>query len=287
MKKAVSLLVGLMAAAVLFSCVPSNELKDLQLKVAQQDEKIKSLSGHMAETQPAQAEMWTGVQTMRSDVAAMKGTVDNLQSQMNAFSSYPPNMLVEDVARMKTWWRQLDSQMALNLDWSSKPAMPVAHPGGFPGDAYAPGRVEADFAPGSDQAMNTLGAMPATDQALYNAALESFRNREYDKALSIWEQYVQTYPNNELVPQAWFWQGESLYQQSRFNEAILRYQEVVEKYPKSPKYPAALLKQGVSFTKIGKDKAGRLLLEDLIKRFPNSPEAQQARTILAKPTGKN
>ena len=125
----------------------------------------------------------------------------------------------------------------------------------------------------------TTTAMP---QTLYDNALTAFRNRQYQQAQSIWEQFVLTYPNDALVPQAWFWQGESLYQQKYFEEAIMRYQVVLEKYPASPKYPAALLKQAASFMRIGKDKAGRVLLYDLISRYPDLLEAQQARALLSR-----
>lgn len=295
MRKAALLVLGLMVAVGLCSCVSSDELKNLQLRVAQQEEQIKYLKGNLADSQPAQAEMWSGVQSMRSDVAALQGSVQNLQRQMDMIMQYPPMLMAEDVARMKGWWRQIDSQMALNLDWNAKPVITPVAPGELPGYGATPPVQDGAVPPAppidgqADQPVPPAqsGAAATTDQALYNAGLEAFRARQYDRALSIWEEFVKVYPNNSLVPQAWFWQGESLYQEGKFDEAILRYQEVVEKYATSPKYPAALLKQGVSFMKIGKDRAGRILLEDLIKRFPNAPEAQQARSYLSRPVGKN
>ncbi|MFW6324690.1 MAG: tol-pal system protein YbgF, partial [Desulfovibrionales bacterium] len=117
-------------------------------------------------------------------------------------------------------------------------------------------------------------------EALYNNALAAFRNREYDQARRLWQEFVSTFPDHKLVANAVFWTGESYYQLNDFGQAILSYQEVIEKHPKSNKHSAALLKQGISFMKLDKEKPGKLLLQELVNKFPDSAEAKRAKELL-------
>lgn len=96
----------------------------------------------------------------------------------------------------------------------------------------------------------------------------------------MWAEFVKGFPNDSLVPNALFWQGESFFQMQDYANAVLTYQQVIEKHSKSPKYKAALLKQGIAFFKLKKDQAGKLVLQDLIKKYPNSAEAKRAQAYL-------
>ena len=117
-------------------------------------------------------------------------------------------------------------------------------------------------------------------KALYEGALRAFHARNYAQAQRMWDEFVKTFPQHELVSNAVFWQGEAFFQMGDYAQAVLAYQDVISKHPNSNKYAAAMLKQGVSFFRLGKDRAGVLVLEDLIKRFPSLPEAARAKTIL-------
>ena len=117
-------------------------------------------------------------------------------------------------------------------------------------------------------------------QDLYQQALESFYAMKYQQAQTTWAEFVKGFPNDPLVPNAIFWQGECFFQMQDYANAVLTYQKVIEEHSKSNKYTAALLKQGISFFKLKKDQAGKLVLEDLIKKHPQSAEAKRAQAYL-------
>lgn len=135
--------------------------------------------------------------------------------------------------------------------------------------------VNPGKAPASPQSVNAV-----TEQRLYDAAYEAFKDRRYKDALRMWEQFESTYPKHSLVANAVFWQGETNYQLKEYAPAILAYQRVIDKYTKSDKFRSAMLKQGVAFIKLGKNQAAKVRLDELIKKFPKTPEAERAKKAL-------
>ena len=131
-----------------------------------------------------------------------------------------------------------------------------------------------------DTADTAQASQTITPDFLYDQALQAFNQRDYTKALGLWSDMVDGFPEHELVPNAYFWKGEAYYQLQDFAKAALQYNTVIEQYPKSNKYPAALLKQGLSYYALDKNRAGRLRLEELIKKFPNRAEAKRAQVFL-------
>lgn len=71
-----------------------------------------------------------------------------------------------------------------------------------------------------------------------------------------------------------------LYNQGEFLNAILAYQVFIDTYPNDSRVADAYLKQGLSLVRIGRKDGAKFFFRTLITRFPNSPEAQRARDEL-------
>ncbi len=115
---------------------------------------------------------------------------------------------------------------------------------------------------------------------LYDTALAAFQDREYERALMLWSSYIERNPDSELVPNAYFWQGEAHYQMEEYSQAVMQYQEVLEEYEDSNKHPDALLKQGISFFRLDREDPGRVRLQTLLEEYPDSVHADRAREYL-------
>jgi TolA-binding protein len=74
----------------------------------------------------------------------------------------------------------------------------------------------------------------------------------------------------------------SLYNQGQYLNAILAYQIFIDTYPNDSKVADAYLKQGLSLVKIGRSKGAKFFFKTLIDRFPDSSEADIARRELEK-----
>jgi TolA-binding protein len=70
------------------------------------------------------------------------------------------------------------------------------------------------------------------------------------------------------------------YNQGQFLNAILAYQVFIDTYPNDSRVADAYLKQGLSLVRIGRKDGAKYFFKTLINRFPNSPEAERAREEL-------
>ncbi len=121
-----------------------------------------------------------------------------------------------------------------------------------------------------------------SDEQLYQKALELYRQKRYDEAQALFEEYLRKYPKGKRAANATFWIGECLYQRKLYEEAILQYQKVIDDFPKSSKVPAALLKQGLAFLRLGDTEAAAIVFKKLVRRYPRTEQARLARKYLAR-----
>jgi tol-pal system protein YbgF len=157
--------------------------------------------------------------------------------------------------------------------------LPVATTRGkTPGNAT--GGAPAQIQP--PQGNTTAQTAPKADPAdmLYEQALASFKERNYQAAQRQWKEFATAFPAHAMVANAVFWQGECFYQMEDYARAVLAYQDVVTKHADSSKYLPAMLKQGISLIRLGKTKAGKIRLEEITKKHPGTPEAKRAATVL-------
>jgi tol-pal system protein YbgF len=122
-------------------------------------------------------------------------------------------------------------------------------------------------------------AAPSPD-ALYMKGLETFKAGDMPAARDVFTKFVEQYPKNDLVANAYYWIGETYYSEKNYDQAILSFQEVIKNYPQKEKTPAAMLKQAMSFKAIKDTKSSRYVLKKLLESYPKSDEAKKARELL-------
>ena len=139
----------------------------------------------------------------------------------------------------------------------------------------------------SDKSSKSIGASAAKDPAkkqdkekAYSAAYQIFKEGNYDKARTEFQNFLAVYPDSEYSDNAQFWVGECYFFEQKYETAILEYEKVTKNYPNGNKVPYALLKQGISFLKLGDKTSAKLLLQQVIKNYPNTSQARIARSSL-------
>ena len=252
----------------------------------------------LKQLQPAQADMWNQVQTMRQELNTLKGQVDDLKNVGGA------RALVDRVNRHDAALRQIETSMALSLNLGeSLPAAGTATAAPMSGE-IAPARDPAAMAPYAAEGASGQPAQSAltpsattwgqaspqpqaapTPQkdislALYDAGLNAFNARRYDEAQRSFADFLKNYGDHSMTPDAQYYLAECYFQRNQFADAALAYDTVITKYGKSSKAPAAYLKQGICFSKINQGAAAKSRLNELIRKYPNSAEAARARTFL-------
>lgn len=282
-------------------CVTTSDFDRLRSQVYSQEqerikqqERITQLEAELARSQPAQANNWAEVNTLRSQVAGLTGQVDDLRRSQEMQQQAAGGLVTVDTLNTRVVElerKNLFMATQLGIVFAEMPPLPAAQPtDSSPGfttpqapempepPAVAQPEIPAEPQPVAPPDSQAPTGLPG--QELYQQALENFYAMKYQQAQTMWAEFVKGFPSDPLVPNAIFWQGECFFQMQDYANAVLTYQKVIEDHSKSNKYTAALLKQGISFFKLKKDQAGKLVLEDLIKKHPQSAEAKRAQAYL-------
>ena len=121
-------------------------------------------------------------------------------------------------------------------------------------------------------------AEPANAESLYEQGRDLILNKsDVSKGRVTLEEFIKARPQSELVPNAYYWIGESYYSEKNFENAIVQFQDVIEKYPAHSKASAALYKQSLAFESLGEGKKAAALQKKLIETYPASDEAKKAK----------
>lgn len=124
----------------------------------------------------------------------------------------------------------------------------------------------------------TKAAEPVSAESLYEQGRDLILNKnDVGKGRATLEEFIKARPQSELVPNAYYWIGESYYSEKNFENAIVQFQDVIEKYPTHSKASASLYKQGLAFEALGEGKKAAALLKKLIETYPASDEAKKAK----------
>ncbi|MBI3767798.1 MAG: tol-pal system protein YbgF [Deltaproteobacteria bacterium] len=157
------------------------------------------------------------------------------------------------------------------------------------GRVGTPADVSAVPAPGAPPAPETarVASVPAADRDdsadvpdQYRAAITLVRQKEYDRAIQQFREFLRSNADSPLAGNAHYWIGECYFTLGDYSQAILQYNEVRQRYAKSDRAAPALLKIGLSFLEMGNKSEARLAFQKVMNDYPASPEAGQAREKL-------
>lgn len=122
---------------------------------------------------------------------------------------------------------------------------------------------------------------PKKVKEIYDSAHIDIKEKKYASARAKFEEIVKNYPDFELLPNSYFWIGETYYSEKKYEDAILAYEEFLKKYPKHEKAPGAMLKEGMAFLELKDKKTAKVVFERVIERYPKSKEAEIAQQKIA------
>ncbi len=134
--------------------------------------------------------------------------------------------------------------------------------------------------PRAAQTSRVNPANQANYEELYKRAFDAFQKGQYEDSIRAFSEFVQTYPDTPLAPNARYWTGEAYMNLKDPEKAIVSFQEVIDKYPKSEKAPRALLRQAEAFGALGDKKSSTTLLKRVIELYPKTDEARIAERLL-------
>ena len=130
----------------------------------------------------------------------------------------------------------------------------------------------------------TMGTSPTSlsERDAYTKAFEAMRARDFEASMVGFQRLIETYPNGQFTPNAYYWIGE-LHLVGNVEPELARqaFAQVVNLYPDHQKTPDALYKLGVVYDNLGDTQSALDYLQRVQQLHPNSPAAGLAQKYAA------
>lgn len=140
--------------------------------------------------------------------------------------------------------------------------------------ANAPAPAQQQLPPaGNPNATGTrLATLPpsASPKDEYDMAYGYVLHKDYALAEQAFRDFLRKYPDEQLVPDAQYWLGETLFQRQRYRDAAENFLAVSTKYERSGKAPDALLRLGQSLAALHQKEAACATLAEVGRKFPRA-----------------
>ena len=121
-----------------------------------------------------------------------------------------------------------------------------------------------------------------SDRDNYQAAFELLKEERYDIAARSFREFLEAFPNSELVGNAQYWLAESRYASNDFEQALHDFQVVIDDHPRSSKVPDALLKMGLCNYNLKRWDAARVTLTRVQREYAETTAARLAGQYLSR-----
>ena len=113
----------------------------------------------------------------------------------------------------------------------------------------------------------------------YRKALEKFNQKDYTKAISMFQALIQRDMNNALSDNCQYWIGEGYFGLKDYQKAVIEFEKVFS-YSNTNKDDDAQLKLGITYIRMGQKEDARRELTRLLSNYPNSEFTSLARKLL-------
>lgn len=128
----------------------------------------------------------------------------------------------------------------------------------------------ATFSPSS-----ASGLLISPEYGMYQKGLKLYNARNFDLAISAFNDLLQEFPSGKYADDANFWIGESNYALENYSSAVNFYQKILE-LRNSSKADDAHYKLGLTYLKLGQQGLAKDALKTLVQRYPGSDYVQRA-----------
>lgn len=250
MRKRISLVFAGFASIALFGCVTTGEFDQMKSDIAK---------------------LYVENSELRKEISELKTRVDNLSSGLNTTVALKEGQLTlitqtQDYVKELQLLKGKFEESSYNNEKRFKEL----------NDKIT--ELQAKLTPSAPPVEKQEPAQPPKEtlkdpKQLYDDAHIDIKNKNFTSAREKFQEIIKNDPDFELVPNAYFWIGETYYGEKKYEDAILSYEEFLKRYPKHDKAPGALLKEGMAFLELKDKKTAKVVFERVIEKYPQSKEA--------------
>lgn len=107
----------------------------------------------------------------------------------------------------------------------------------------------------------------STPRDLYNYAFRLLNQTKYEQSADAFATFINKYPKDPLVGNAYYWQGETYYIRRDYVNAADSFRQGFETLPNGPKAPDNLLKLAMSLDALERDKEACIVLKQITTKY--------------------
>jgi tol-pal system protein YbgF len=167
---------------------------------------------------------------------------------------------------------------------SPPPSQNLAPPPGVLGSL--PSNTPIPLPPPVSAAPASMSAATSPNRPQFDAAMNLLAKAQYDQARAAFRTYADSYPKDDLSPQAVYWVGDIAYVQKDYPNAARAFAEEIKKYGSSPRAPDSMLKLGQSLIALNQTAEGCTTLGALQSKYPQASKAILTQAATARKTAR-
>ena len=250
---------GSVAVLLVAACASSStQLADLETGLAAVERRLDELGSRMP---------------TRQDLAAVVQALENqVDSEVTANADLKEDLrqILSDLEALRNLVQEQRQILNATVDRLEQTGTDVA---------LIQGRLERQeaYLSALDQLQETSRAAPAVEavdpKVLYNAAYQDYSEGRYERAITGFRQYLDTFPDGADADSAQYWLGESHLGRGQYRAAIEELGLVRQDYPESDKVPSAMLKVGVALNELGDRELAIEMFLRVRSSYPDTDEA--------------
>jgi tol-pal system protein YbgF len=113
-------------------------------------------------------------------------------------------------------------------------------------------------------------------QEIYNMAYADYLKGNFGLAIDGFKIYLDNFAQSPFADNALYWIGECHFSQKEYEEAISRYNQLILNYPLGDKVPAAYLHKGISLMELDRKEEALSVFKLMVSKYPLEEETKIA-----------
>jgi tol-pal system protein YbgF len=239
----------------------------MQAQLGQLQEEMRALRGLLEQAQFANQRQAEEFKKLSDDIDYRLGELEKKQQAREEHALSKPAAKEEESTKEETATEDT-ALIPEGLDESTEEASAESLEG--------PTDEPASYAPEEKSLAPTKSKTKFENaNAHYSYAFKLMNDRRFTAASESFEGFVKQYPEDPLLPNAYYWLGESYYVRSQFSKAAEDFRKGFEADPKGQKAPDNLLKLGMSLSALKRKDQACVIYKQLISKYgARAPDAR-------------
>jgi len=118
------------------------------------------------------------------------------------------------------------------------------------------------------------------EEQAYKQAFMALKNAQYERAITLYRGFIETYPNSKHIVSSHYWIAEACFLAKNYDGALEEYAHVMINFPDSLEAEQAALKSALTFNEMTNWRRAQKAFTQVIARYPHTVTAHKAQNHL-------